>query len=165
MKVKVSGEAFDVRVVTDRGELTDAEADVMGGLLFAARNVSRIGIKRGFEALKKGVEFSVSIENPTETLTGRAGWLFDASVFAVEPQEVSLQIPEGRSQEQKFTLKALTDSASLQSLPRLEFNVIAGGRRHRFHREVRFLEELRTPHQRAAPVLDGQLAEWGACLC
>ena len=46
MKIKVSGDTFDVRVVTEHGELTDPEADVMGGLQFAARNVSRIGIER-----------------------------------------------------------------------------------------------------------------------
>jgi len=161
VRVKVSGDSFDIRVVTDRGELTDPEADVMGSLQFAARNVSRIGIKRGSRDLKDGVNFSVSIDNPYQaTLMGQASWVLDASAFSVEPKGVSLQIPPGGSQQHSFTLKALQDAATLPSLPRLEFNVAAGGHHHRFHREVRLIEEIRTPYRRPAPVLDGLLADW-----
>jgi hypothetical protein len=148
-------------VVTERAELTDAEADVTGGLQFAARNVSRIGIKHDMQGLRDGVEFSVAIRNPyPEPLSGWAEWVVDASTFSVEPQEMSLGIMPDGTQEQSFTLKALKDSVSLQSLPRLAFNVSAGGRRHRFHREVRLLEEVATPYRRTAPVLDGRLADW-----
>ena len=161
VRVKVSGDSFDTRVVTERGERTDPEADVMGGLQFAARNVSRIGIKLGSRDLRDGVSFSVSIVNPyQEALMGQASWVLDASAFSVEPKSVSLQIPAGGKQQHSFTLKALNDTAALQSLPRLEFSVAAGGHRHRFHREVRFLEAISTPYRRAAPVLDGQLADW-----
>ncbi len=161
VRVKVAGDGFDTRVVTEHGELTDAEADVMGGLLFAIRNVSRIGIKRGLQNLRQGVRFSVSIRNPyQEAMTGSAEWVLDASAFSVEPTQVRLQIPADGRQEESFTLKALKDVASLQSLPRLAFNVSAGGRPHRFHREVRFLEEAEAPYRPAALVLDGNLAEW-----
>jgi hypothetical protein len=161
VKVKVSGGSFDVRVVTERGELTDPEADVLGSLQFAARNVSRIGIKRGTRELRDGVSFSVSIGNPyPEPLLGQASWVLDNSAFSVEPKAVSLQIPAGGKQHHTFTLRALKDTATLPSLPRLELNVAAGGHRHRFHREVRLLEEIRTPYQRSAPALDGQLADW-----
>ena len=91
---------------------------------------------------------------------GQASWVLDASVFSVEPKGVSLDISPGGRQQHSFTLKALKDAATLPSLPRLEFNVAAGGHRHRFHREVRLLEEIRTPYQRSAPVLHGQLADW-----
>ena len=159
--VKVSGDAFDIRVVTERGELTDPEADVMGGLQFAARNVSRIGIKPRSHDLREGVNFSVSIDNPYQAaLIGKAEWVLDASAFSVEPREVSLQIPAGGKQQHSFTLKALKDTATLQSLPRLEFNLVAGGRRHRFHREVRFLAEIAAPYRRVATGRDGQLADW-----
>jgi hypothetical protein len=161
VRVSVTGDTFDVRVMTAREELTDAQADVMGGLLFAARNVSRIGIKRNPQDLKAGVQFSVSLANPyLETLAGQAEWVFDASAFSVEPQKVSLRIPEHGQQQQSFTLKTLNENASSQSLPRLAFNLTAGGRHHRFHREVRFLEEQNSPYRRTAPVLDGRLAEW-----
>jgi len=161
VKVKVSGDTFDIRVITERGELTDPEADVMGGLQFAARNVSRIGIKRRSQDPGESVSFSVSIANPyPETLSGRAEWVLDASAFAVEPPGVALQIPPSSKQQQRFSLKTLKDTATLPSLPRLEFNLAAGGYHHRFHREVRFLEEVSTPYRRAAPVLDGQLADW-----
>jgi hypothetical protein len=141
--------------------LSDPDADVMGSLQFAARNVSRIGIKQGSSDLRNGVSFAVAIDNPyLETLMGQASWVLDASAFSVEPKSVSLQIPPGGSQQHNFTLKALKDTATLPSLPRLEFNVTAGGHRHRFHREVRLLEEVRTPYRRAAPVLDGQLGDW-----
>jgi predicted MPP superfamily phosphohydrolase len=161
VKVKVSGDTFDVRVVTEQGELTDTEADVMGGIQFAARNVSRIGIKRGAQNLKEGVNFSVSIDNPyPESLAGHAAWVLDASAFSVQPEKVSLQIPPNGHQQHRFNLKAFKDSATLQSLPRLEFNLVAGGRRHRFHREVRLLEEVSAPYRRVAPVLDGQLRDW-----
>jgi hypothetical protein len=159
--VKVSGDTFDIRVVTERGELTDPEADVMGGLQFAARNVSRIGIKPRSQDLREGVNFSVSVDNPYQAaLIGKAEWVLDASIFSVEPREVSLQIPAGGKQQHSFTLKALKDTATLQSLPRLEFNLVAGGRRHRFHREVRLLAEIAAPYRRAATGRGGQLADW-----
>ena len=161
LRVKVSGDAFDTRVVTEHGELTDPEADVMGGLLFAARNVSRIGIKRGAQDLKEGVNFSVSIHNPyPAALSGQAEWIIDASAFSVEPKNVSLQIPPGGRQQQTFSLKLLKDNVTLLSLPRLQFNVVAGGYHHRFHREVRLLDNLSVPYQRTKPDLDGQLADW-----
>jgi hypothetical protein len=160
VRVSVAGDSFDTRVVTERGEMTDPEADVMGGLQFAARNVSRIGIKQGSRALIDGVTFSVSIDNPyQETLLGRASWMMDTNAFSVEPNGTSIQIPAGGRQQANFTLKAL-DTTLLSSLPRLDFNVSAGGYRHRFHREVRLLEEISTPYRRKAPILDGQLAEW-----
>jgi Calcineurin-like phosphoesterase len=161
VRVKVSGDSFEVRVVTEHGELTDPEADVMGGLQFAARNVSRIGIKHGSQNLREGVSFSVSIDNPyQQTLTGQAEWVLDSGAFSVQPNKVLLQIPAGSKQQHHFILKALNDTATLASLPRLGFNVAAGGRRHRFHREVRLLEEVSTPYRRTGPALDGQLADW-----
>jgi 3',5'-cyclic AMP phosphodiesterase CpdA len=161
LRVKVSGDSFDTRVVTEHGEMTDPEADVMGGLLFAARNVSRIGVKRGVQDLKEGVNFSVSIHNPySAALSGHAEWALDASAFSVEPKSVSLQIPPGSKQHHTFSLKSLKDNITLLSLPRLEFNVTAGGYHHRFHREVRLLDNLSVPYRRAKPVLDGQLAGW-----
>ena len=162
MKIKVSGDTFDVRVITERGELTDPEADVMGGLQFAARNVSRIGIKRDAQDLRAGVTFGVSVANPyPNVLSGQATWLLDASAFSVQPQSVSLQVPAGATRQYSFTLKALRDTTTLQSLPQLEFNVASGGKKHRFHREVRFLQELSTPYRATAPVLDGKLGDWG----
>jgi 3',5'-cyclic AMP phosphodiesterase CpdA len=161
MKVSVTGDNFDVRVITERGELSDSEADVMGGLLFAARNVSRIGIKRDAQELRAGVTFDVAIQNPyPNVLSGEASWLMDASAFSVQPPSVSLQIPAGASRQFSFTLKALRDTTMLQSLPRLEFNLISGGTRHRFHRDVRFLQELNAPYRAKAPTLDGKLSDW-----
>jgi hypothetical protein len=161
MMAHVAGDKFDVRVITERGELTDSEADVMGGLQFADRNVSRIGIKRDAQDLKTGVPFTVSVDNPyPDALTGQAEWLVDASAFSVRPQSVPLQIPVRKTGQYHFTLKALQNTVALQSLPRLEFNVVSGGTRHQFHREVRFLQELNTSWQETAPVLDGQLADW-----
>ncbi|HWI57787.1 MAG TPA: metallophosphoesterase, partial [Bacillota bacterium] len=64
MKIKLADEHFDVRVVTERGEMTDPEADVMGGLLFADRNVSRIGIQPAAQDLSSGITFNVSVANP-----------------------------------------------------------------------------------------------------
>jgi hypothetical protein len=161
MKVRVSGDRFDVRVVTERGELTDPEADVMGGLLFAARHVSRIGIPRDPQGLNAAVSFNVSVRNPyLEALTGKAAWLVDASAFSIEPQSASLQIPVGGTHQYAFTLKPLQAATTLPSLPRLEFDVVAAGKRHRFHRDVRFLEKTSTPFRPAAPVLDGKLSDW-----
>jgi hypothetical protein len=161
MKIKVSGDNFDVRVVTEQGELTDPEADVMGGLVFAARNVSRIGIEPKGQDLRSGVAFNVSVANPyAEPMTGQAAWLMDASAFTVEPGRLALQIPPHASRQYSFQLKALRETTTLQSLPQLEFNVVSGGRRHRFHREVRFLHEMQTPHRDRSPVLDGILSDW-----
>ena len=161
MRVKVSGDAFDVRVVTEHGELTDPEADVMGGLQFAARNVSRIGIKRDSPELRSGVTFTVAVKNPYPTLLkGQANWLLDSSAFAVQPQTVALDIPAGATRPYDFTIKALQETTALQSLPQLEFNVVAGETRHKFHREVRFVQAISTPYQLMAPILDGQLADW-----
>jgi hypothetical protein len=161
MKIKVSGDAFDVRVHIERGELSDPEADVMGGLQFAARNVSWIGIDRDTRNLRTGVTFSVSVKNPyPSVLSGHATWLLDASAFSVEPQSVSLEIPVGETRPHTFALKALRDTATLQSLPRLEFDVVAAGKHHRFHREVRLVQSIKTPYRAAAPLLDGNLDDW-----
>jgi hypothetical protein len=160
MKVKVAGDDFDVRVVTERGELTDPEADLMAGLQFAARNVSRIGIRQTND-LRTGVTFSVSVANPYPgALTGAASWLMDASAFSVEPPSVALQIPAGARRQYDFQLKALRDIAALPSLPQLEFNVVSGGHRHRFHREVRFVQEITTPYRPAPPVVNGDISDW-----
>jgi len=161
MKIKVSGDTFDVRVVTERGELTDPEADVMGGLQFAVRNVSRIGLKRDAQALREGAPFSVSVTNPyPDAMSGQATWLMDASAFSVEPESVAVQIPPDTTRDYLFTLKALQDVTTLQSLPRLEFNVAAGGTHRKFHREVRFLQEMQTEYRQSAPALDGKLSDW-----
>ncbi len=161
MKIALSGDTFDVRVVTEHGELADPDADVMGGLQFAARNVSRIGIKRDLQDLRAGVAFTVSVENPyPNVLSGQAAWLLDASALSVQPQSVSLQIPVGATRQYSFTLKMLKDTTTLPSLPQLEFNVVSGGNRHRFHREVRFIQEMSTPYRPTAPVMDGKLSDW-----
>ncbi len=160
MKVKVTGENFDVRVVTEHGELTDPEADIMGGLQFAARNVSRIGIHGDAQELRSGTTFNVSVANPyPDALAGEASWVVDSSAFSVEPATATVQIPVGATRQYQFTLKALQDKPSLSSLPRLQFSVTAGRKLHRFHREVRFLQAIQTPY-RPAPVLDGRLGDW-----
>ena len=162
MKVKVAGDRFDVRVVTERGELSDPEADVMGGLLFAARHVSRIGIKGGATELRAGLSFSVSVANPYDReLTGEATWLADASAFSVQPATTALQVPVGATRHYNFTLKALQEQATLESLPRLEFKVAAGDRVHRFHREIRFLEESTTAYRATGPAPGGGPEDWG----
>ncbi len=161
MKVKVQGGRFDVRIETGRGELTDPEADVMGGLLFAARHVSRIGILAGEQDLKAGVTFNVSVANPyLETMAGEASWIFDSSAFSVEPPNAALHISGGATHQYRFTLRAVQANAMLESLPRLQFNVTAGHRVHRFHREVRLLHTASAAYRDRGPKLDGQLDDW-----
>jgi hypothetical protein len=160
--VKVNGNQWDLRVMTERGELTDAEADVMGGLQFGDQNSSRIGFEAGAQDLMAGTEFSVSLRNPySEFLAGKASWVYDASAFEVQPAGASVEVSPGGTQVYSFTLKALKDAVTLQSLPRLEFNVVAGRRRHRFHRELLQVQRVTTQYQRLAPTLDGQLGDWG----
>ncbi len=159
--VNVNGPQWDLRVMTEQGPLTDAEADVMGGLQFGDRNSSRIGFQAGAQDLKTGAEFSVTLRNPYPGfLTGKASWVFDASAFAVQPAGTTVQIPPGGTHHFSFTLRALQDTATLQSLPRLEFNVVAGGWRHRFYRQLLLLQKGTVPYRRLAPALDGQLDDW-----
>jgi hypothetical protein len=161
VKVMVSGDSFDLRVITDRGELTDVEADIMGGLLFADRHSSRIGIAQDAQGLLAGATFSLSVTNPyAETLSGTAEWSADPQAFSVEPRAVAVGIPPRGAQRFSFTLKARKDSAPLETLPWLEFSVRAGAARHRFHREVIFLRELKAPYCVQPPDLDGRLKEW-----
>ncbi|HEY5910399.1 MAG TPA: metallophosphoesterase [Verrucomicrobiae bacterium] len=165
MKVRVAEGRFDVRVVTERGELTDTEADVMGGLRFAARNSSRIGVRRGSQLLTEGLTVSISLNNPyKEFMTGRAAWVFDTSSFSVTPTTMALRVPAGGTESETFTIRPLKDLVVLASVPHLEFDVIAGERRHRFNRELRFIEELASQFRRPAPRLDGDLADWGEAL-
>lgn len=162
MKVKVSGDTLDVRIVTEHGDLTDPEADVMGGLQFAARNVSRIAINPKEQDLGVGVSFQVAVQNPyRELLTGQASWVVDASAFSVEPASIALQVPSGSARQFAFRLKALHQPMLLGSLPQLEFNVTAEGWRHRFHREVRLVQEVTTPFRTTLARLDGDLSDWG----
>ena len=161
MKVHVSGDTFDVRVVTEHQEMTDTEADVMGGLQFASRNVSRIGIERDVQDLKAKIPFTVSLNNPyPRALTGQAEWVLDPSAFSVQPQRVGIDVPAEGTAQYRFTLKALQDTVALQSFPQLEFNVVSGQTRHRFHREIRLVQQLSTPYSETAPALDGLLTDW-----
>jgi hypothetical protein len=54
----------------------------------------------------------------------------------------------------------IADKVPIQSLPWLEFDVRAGGRHHRFHREVLFLQAMEAPYQSPPPSLDGRLGDW-----
>ncbi len=161
LRVKVSGESFDLRVITERGEMTDPEADIMGGLQFAARHVSRIGIRPGAADLRSGMDFNVVVANPyPQEMSGQANWICDGSAFEVQPASVPVHVPAGGTHQYSFTLKALREITTLPSLPRLQFSVAAGGRRHRFHREVRFLDELDAAYRRTGPVLDAHFDDW-----
>jgi hypothetical protein len=161
MSVKVAGESFDVRVVTEHGEMTDAEADVMGGLQFAARNVSRIAIQFDAQGLRAGLPFTVTVKNPYAiAMRGQATWLTDASAFSIQPETVTLDVPSGETLSYTFTLKAQRDTAALSQLPHIEFNVRSGGASHRFRREVRFLHKLSAPYRAKPPTLDGALTDW-----
>jgi len=163
LRVKVTGDTFDVRVVTEQGELTDPEADLMGGLQFAARNVSRIGLKQDVRSFQTGWPLNVAVKNPYATeLTGSAAWLWDASAFSIQPTNVALAIPAEATHTYSFTLTALRPVATLSSLPQLEFNVLSEGTRRRFHREVRFLQTGKAAYQRSPPSLDGSVAEWAS---
>lgn len=161
MKVKVAGDSFDVRVVTERGELTDPQADVLGGLQFSTRNVSRIGLKNDGPNLISGIDFRVSVKNPyREFLIGEASWLTDTSSFLVHPTRVALKIPPGGTHDFSFRLKALKETMTLPSLPQLQFDVAAAGRRYRFHREVRFVEAVKAPFRASPPTIDGNPSDW-----
>ncbi len=161
VKVRVEDDTFDVQIVTENGVLADPEADLMGGLQFASRHVSRIGIKLGATGLSADIPFTVSIENPyPDSLSGGAQWLLDESEFQVEPRAVEIHIPSKSRHAYDFHLHALHAAANLESLPRLEFNVVSGGKRHRFHREVRVLDPVRTQFRAKPPLIDGDLADW-----
>jgi len=161
LRVKVSGEQFELRVVTERGELTDAEADVMSGLLFADRSSSWLGLGADAAELGSGLKFSCSLENPDpDLLSGRATWNFDPAAFDVRPDRVAIHIPPGGAGTFKFTLKTLQARSSLPSLPRLEFNLVSGRRRYTFQREILFLSPLAASFRPRAPALDGRLEDW-----
>ena len=161
LRVKVTGDTFDLRVATGRGELTDLEADIMGGLLFADRHSTRMGILRGSRDLRAGAECTVAIENPYQNwLVGKATWQVDPSSFQVEPRAFDLRIAPGGTAHPAFTMKALKDTTDIHSLPWLEFEVAAGGTHHRFHRQLVFTERLAVPFKPEALLLDGKLPEW-----
>lgn len=162
VKVKVGPDNLEVRVVTDRGELSDAQADIMGGLLFADKSTSRIGLVKGSQDLKAGIRCSITLTNPfPEPLQGKATWSLDPGAFSVQPSSLSVFIPAGGTQSSTFALTSARDAVPLQSLPWLEFNLVSGRRHLRFHREVLLLRDLRAPYRTAPPVLDGRLDDWG----
>ena len=161
VKVRVAGDTLDVCVVTDRGELTDVEADLMGGFLFAERNSTRIGITQGTQDPKQGVAFEIALSNPyREPLTGRAVWNFDASQFAVNPREVTLRVPAGQTERLPFTLQALRQPVAFDAQPWLAFDVSAGGQRHRFQRQILFLQSLTAPARTPPLPLGGPADGW-----
>jgi hypothetical protein len=162
VRVKAGGGSFDLRVITQRGELSDVEADVLGGLEFADKHATRVGLRRAGHEVGRGVDFSITLDNPYPVgLNGSAAWSVDSSVFAVEPASVAVRVGPRGTQRFGFRLKALKESASLQSLPRLEFQVASGAWRHRFHREVIFLEEWMTPWRAVAPAVGSGREVWG----
>jgi hypothetical protein len=156
MKVRLSGNALEVRIVTDRGELSDVDADLMGGLLFAERNSTRIGITQGSQDPRTGVAFEVALRNPDPVpLTGTAVWNFDASHFEVTPRETPLRVVPGQTARLHFALKTLRLPVALDELPWLTFDVDAGGVRHRFQREILFLQSLTVPFGRKPSTFAG----------
>ena len=148
MEVLAQGSRLEVRVVTEKEELADAEADVMGGFEFADKHSSRIGLDRGVADLKAGVKGSLFLQNPyAQALRGKAEWVLDPSAFAAEPGKLAVSLPPRGSTNLPFTLKVLTDRVPLSSLPWLEFDLAAGAQRHRFHRAIVFLNRLATPYR------------------
>jgi hypothetical protein len=165
VKVKVSGNKLDVLVITEQGELTDAEADILGGLEFAAKYSTRVGLNQDLLAAGKEVSFSLSLHNPyQEPMGGSAAWDLDASAFQMQPEKIAIQIPPGGTQKYDFTLQVLKEKVLLQSLPRLEFNLVSGGWHRRFQRSVHFLQELEAGYRPLPLKLDGKLDDWGASL-
>ena len=161
LRVKVKENTFDVRVATGRGELTDLEADIMGGLLFADRHSSRIGLLRGSRDLRAGADCTIAIENPyKDWLVGKVTWQVDAASFQIEPRVFDLRIAPGGTAHPVFQMKALKDAADIHSLPSLEFQVAAGATHHRFDRQLVFTERLAVPFKTQALALDGKLTEW-----
>ena len=161
VKVRVANGSFDVRVVTERGELTDVVADLMGGFLFAEKHSSRIGIVQGSQDLQAGVKFEETLNNPYPVpMLGKAVWEADPRHFTISPGEVTVDIRPGQTAQFAFTLKALRSESPLETLPWLMFDVSAGGRRHSFHRAVLFLQSLHVPFRTEAPSLDGWVKEW-----
>ena len=161
VKVQVSGDTYDLRVVTEHGELKDAEADLLGGLAFADKNCSNIGLTPGSRDLRAGVNCSVALTNPyLEPLGGEAEWQFESSAVTVEPRRAALRIPPLGTQHLRFTLKSLEDAVSPKAPPRLEFDLVSGKRHHRFYREVLLLRELLTRYRPAPPALDGRFDDW-----
>jgi hypothetical protein len=94
VRVRVADGSLDVRVVTERGELSDVEADVMGGFLFAEKHSSRIGLTQGSQNLQEGAKFEVALSNPhSAPMLGKAAWQADPKHFAVRPAEVGRAHP------------------------------------------------------------------------
>jgi hypothetical protein len=161
LRVTVVGDRLSVRVVTEHGELSDAEADLMTGILFANRSSSWIGVDGGPDDLAAGRSFSYSLENPDpEVLTGRATWSFDRSAFDVTPDTIAIDIPPGAKGKYQFSLKALQTPVPPRSLPRLQFSVAAGKRRYAFERSIFFLSRLEAPVRPKPPTIDGELGDW-----
>lgn len=161
LKVRLADSSLDVRVVTEHAELTDPEADLMGGFLFAEKHSSRIGITQGSQNLPEGLRFEVALSNPHPApMLGKAMWEADPKHFEVQPAEVAVRILPSQTSRLGFTMKALRADAPLETLPWLAFDVTVGGQRYRFHREVLFLESLQVPFRSAPPLLDGHIREW-----
>jgi hypothetical protein len=161
LEVHVRGTNLHVRVITEHGELTDAEADVLGGLEFADKHSSRVGFDVEEAGWRTGIRGTIALHNPyRETMTGRAEWNMDPAAFQVEPRTLAIALAPEASTNLSFTLKTLRDRVPLGSLPRLEFDVAAGGTHHQFQRAVVFLHRLAAPYRPEPLVLDGRLDEW-----
>ncbi len=163
LRVSVKGESFDVRVVTDHGELTDAEADVTGGEAFADQHCSRIGLAENASRLEVGTRIPVSLTNPfRDPLNGTAEWLLDAAAWIGAPATNWFEIPPGATKDLEFELAARSATNALATLPQLAFAVRAGPRQLYFRRDVSVLRRLAAPRLPATPALDGRLDEWTA---
>jgi hypothetical protein len=161
LEVTVRNGDFDLRAITRRGELTDAEADIMGGYQFADKHSSRLGLEVGAQNLRAGVTNQITLRNPyLEPMRGRAYWSLDSSAFTIEPAAAEVHLPPHGSTNFTFTLKALREGVSLAALPWLDFDVRAGWHHHRFHRSVVLLQPLAAAWRGSAPKLDGRLEEW-----
>ena len=161
LKVHVSGDRYEVRVVTDRGELQDVDADLMGGFLFAEQNTTRIGIVQGSQDLKQGMQFGINLVNPyPETLSGSATWNFDPNQFEIAPRDCSIHVQPGETARLPFTVRLLRDNLELDAMPWVRFDLAAGTSRQRFHRVLLLLQSLSAGFRVTPPVIDGSLDDW-----
>lgn len=162
VRVKVLRDnTFGVRVVTATSEMTDAEADVMGGFLFADKNCAKMGLVNAPQQLWNGVHCTFTLLNPyPQRMTGVCEWKNPAAAFTCFPARAEINLLPGTKTNLTFRLKADPKAPMPAALPSLAFDLKADNHHHRFERGIEFLDSLTALYRKKSPLLDGRLEDW-----
>jgi hypothetical protein len=161
MLIRVHGNKFDHKIVTDTKILSEKQADVKKNIDFAQKHagVMVVDMKKAMETHKE--PFEIAIHNPSQkTLTGTAQWNYDPDYFQLDPHQTSIHIDPGQTVAYPFTVAILNQKFFQRPFPSLSFLLQYGSEKVIFIKDLVFHRRLLIPRAGSPIAVDGSLDNW-----